>query len=495
MLTGLPEGKYKHEDVAKLVWRYFPKQNLQTLYYNILVLPLQRRAFVFFCDWEACCSFVSDCAKKPVSVRNCTLSVHLVLEDMYPGSSEETMYRTLMKWTSGYVPKLFSLEKRLVSVEIYEVNMNLIESIIKEVAAIGSFISFVPLTNRICIEMVSPSCATKVLQEMPLRKVLATYPWGKIGRVECVKDLNQRLEEASEIKINLEAETSAVGGQPSTLKTLVDFPISEPRGDDVAGVNSAAPPTLIESTVSKSDSKLEVKVSEPPDVVLDSKAEANSKEEECQPCRETSSAADNSVAWAPSGRKRRRRRERKQKRGCRAGVLNRLRRQLHKPPFPSLFLSNARSPANKMDELRLQAASRSTVKDSCSLLSTETWLHPDVADSAIELAGCTVQRHDRTKDSEALDDSGGPATAIDQEYRFQVWGQDRLQTNLAAAEGDATLAEELNLFFARFEVKPTEAATLHQATHNTTLLVVEEHESPYPRNLTSLASTTTGQWH
>lgn len=114
-----------------------------------------------------------------------------------------------------------------------------------------------------------------------------------------VKDLNQRLEEASEIKINLEAETSAVGGQPSTLKTLMDFPISEPRGDDVAGVNSAAPPTLIESTVSKSDSKLEVKVSEPPDVVLDSKAEANSKEEECQPCREISSAADNSVDWAP----------------------------------------------------------------------------------------------------------------------------------------------------------------------------------------------------
>ncbi|MEQ2173909.1 hypothetical protein GOODEAATRI_002436, partial [Goodea atripinnis] len=49
MLTGLPEGNYKHEDVAKLVWRYFPKQNLQTLYYNILVLPLQRRVRGCFC--------------------------------------------------------------------------------------------------------------------------------------------------------------------------------------------------------------------------------------------------------------------------------------------------------------------------------------------------------------------------------------------------------------------------------------------------------------
>ncbi|XP_014883361.1 uncharacterized protein LOC106944688 isoform X1 [Poecilia latipinna] len=299
MLTGLPEGKYKHEDVAKLVWRYFPTQNLQTLYYNILVLPLQRRAFVFFCDWEACRSFVSDCVKKPVSVRNCTLSVHLVLEDMYPGSSEETMYRTLMKWTSGYVPELFFLEKRLVSVEIYEANMNLIESIIKEVAAIGSFINFVPLTNRICIEMVSPSCAAKVLQEMPLRKVLPTCLWGKIGRVESVKDLSQRLEEAGGIEIKIEAEPSAASGQPSALKTLVDFPISEPRGDEVAEANSAAPPTLIESAVSKSGSKLEEKVSEPPDVVLDSKTEANSTGEECQPCREISSAADNAVGCTP----------------------------------------------------------------------------------------------------------------------------------------------------------------------------------------------------
>lgn len=44
MLTGLPGLiNYKHEDVAKLVWRYFPKQNLDCLYYNVMVLTLQRR--------------------------------------------------------------------------------------------------------------------------------------------------------------------------------------------------------------------------------------------------------------------------------------------------------------------------------------------------------------------------------------------------------------------------------------------------------------------
>ena len=101
----------------------------------------------------------------------------------------------------------------------------------------------------------------------------------------------------------------------------------------------------------------------------------------------------------PARRKRKRRRERRQKRGCRAGALTRLRKRPFKPPLPSLFLTNARSLANKMDELRLQTSANRTVKDCCMLLITETWLHPLIPDSAIELAGYTAQRHDRTENS------------------------------------------------------------------------------------------------
>lgn len=43
MLTNLPEGNYSHKEVVKLVWHYFSVQNLQTLFYKVLVLPLQRR--------------------------------------------------------------------------------------------------------------------------------------------------------------------------------------------------------------------------------------------------------------------------------------------------------------------------------------------------------------------------------------------------------------------------------------------------------------------
>lgn len=124
MLTGLPEGNYRQEDVTKLVWRYVPDQTVQTLYYKIIVLSLQRRvrsrpsrliqrnlhlqiefnlmidiecflciifplqAFVFFNSWDACCDFARDYLKNPVTVGEWTLRIHIVLQDMLPGTSE-----------------------------------------------------------------------------------------------------------------------------------------------------------------------------------------------------------------------------------------------------------------------------------------------------------------------------------------------------------------------------------------------------------------------
>ena len=115
MMTGLPEGSYANEDVAKLVWRYLPRQNLHSLYYNVMVLPLQRRvrnehctvacwvylslgsrcfsllylqAFVHFNNWDSCCDFAQSHIRNPVSVGGCPLSIHFVLQDMQPGFSE-----------------------------------------------------------------------------------------------------------------------------------------------------------------------------------------------------------------------------------------------------------------------------------------------------------------------------------------------------------------------------------------------------------------------
>ena len=117
MLTSLPDETYTHEDVVKLVWNYFPKQNLHSLYYRVMVLPLQRRvrsrltlftariiqwrfyhlltcfslltqAFVYFSKWETCCKFAQNHLRNPVSVKGSVLNIHLVLENMDPGTSE-----------------------------------------------------------------------------------------------------------------------------------------------------------------------------------------------------------------------------------------------------------------------------------------------------------------------------------------------------------------------------------------------------------------------
>ncbi|XP_071315891.1 platelet binding protein GspB-like isoform X2 [Trachinotus anak] len=228
MLTGLPEGNYKHEDVAKLVWPYFPKQNLHSLYYNVIVLTLQRRAFVYFSNWTLCCNFVRDHIINPVSVRGSTLRVHFVLEHMHPEPREELMYKTLMKWSNARVPDLESLEERLLCVEISETTVDVVKMVMEMVASIAAFVSFLPLANRICIEMADSSGVTQVVEKYNTfspDSVSKHITWSKVQRLEPLKSLKQRLEDSSEITINLEQDTVNVDVH-TTLKAYshkVDF--------------------------------------------------------------------------------------------------------------------------------------------------------------------------------------------------------------------------------------------------------------------------------
>ena len=91
---------------------------------------------------------------------------------------------------------------------------------------------------------------------------------------------------------------------------------------------------------------------------------------------------------------RRRMRHRKQKRGKRAGVRARLQADHHRPALPSLFLTNARSLANKINKVRLRIVSRRM--DSCVTVVTETWLDGNIPDAAVELAGRSLHRADRS---------------------------------------------------------------------------------------------------
>lgn len=107
-----------------------------------------------------------------------------------------------------------------------------------------------------------------------------------------------------------------------------------------------------------------------------------------------------SLPGTPEAVNRRRRRcERRQKRGKRGGVWVRLKANPFKISLPTIFLSNARSIRNKMDEVRLRLTMQKQMDNFNSLIFTETWLDSTTPAAAIELAGRTNYRADRTADS------------------------------------------------------------------------------------------------
>ncbi len=93
-----------------------------------------------------------------------------------------------------------------------------------------------------------------------------------------------------------------------------------------------------------------------------------------------------------------RRNKRSRKRGKRAGVLVRLRRRAFRPPLPTILLANVQSLDNKLCELRARISYQRETRECCVICLTETWMSAMVPDSAIELAGFSVHRSDRTKE-------------------------------------------------------------------------------------------------
>ncbi|XP_040929871.1 uncharacterized protein LOC114867056 isoform X2 [Betta splendens] len=219
MLTGLPEGNYKHEDVAKLVWPYFRTQDMRDLYYNVIVLPLQKRAFVKFPNWKACCDFAQVHIHNRPRIKGASVIIHFVFKPMHLQSTEELMYENLMKWSNARVPDVESLEERLLCVEISETSVDIIRMVLKAVSSIAPFVSFLPLANRICVEMADPSGVTQVLEKCNTFKTSFQdcVLWSKVERFEHLKSLKQRIDDSRDIPINLNANTISVESKPPAV--------------------------------------------------------------------------------------------------------------------------------------------------------------------------------------------------------------------------------------------------------------------------------------
>lgn len=87
------------------------------------------------------------------------------------------------------------------------------------------------------------------------------------------------------------------------------------------------------------------------------------------------------------------------KRGKKGGVRQRVRKRGFKPPLPSIVFGIVRSLPNKIDELRANIRFLHEYRESCLLCFTETWLHENIPDSAIDIGDYEIIRGDRTSES------------------------------------------------------------------------------------------------
>jgi hypothetical protein len=91
------------------------------------------------------------------------------------------------------------------------------------------------------------------------------------------------------------------------------------------------------------------------------------------------------------------------KRGKRCGVRKKIRTLTHQKylstTLPSILLLNARSLVNKIDELELLIHSKDLLKSCCIIAVTETWLHSNISDTQMNLAGFNALRFDRAASS------------------------------------------------------------------------------------------------
>ncbi|KAM4565536.1 uncharacterized protein V3H82_014648 [Fundulus diaphanus] len=217
MLTGLPREAYTHEDVAALVWKYLPAHSLHTLLYNVMVLPLQRRAFVCFSGWEACSRFFQDHLTKPIVFKGSTCYAYLVRENIHPADDEESLYKTLMKWSNTHVPEPTGLEERLLCVGVSGMDQHTAMAVMEEVANIDTFTNFLPLADRIYIEMTTSSGVTKVVENMLSKLGKKREDWKKVGRIESVKSRKKRLTDCKTIPVKLELATGHT--EPTAVKS------------------------------------------------------------------------------------------------------------------------------------------------------------------------------------------------------------------------------------------------------------------------------------
>ncbi|KAM4564678.1 uncharacterized protein V3H82_013760 isoform 2-T2 [Fundulus diaphanus] len=158
MLTGFCDKSWQPDEVHKFITQYDLHR------FNVIFLPLQRRAFVYFKSWDSCCSFIQNHLKRVFSEGSSSFCVHFVFEDVRPGAAEDKLYTTLMRLSNAHVSKPESLSERLICVGVSEVWLSFITCLLEVVQCIAPFVNFLVLSDRVYIEMRESSGVAQVLE-------------------------------------------------------------------------------------------------------------------------------------------------------------------------------------------------------------------------------------------------------------------------------------------------------------------------------------------
>ncbi|XP_014883370.1 uncharacterized protein LOC106944692 isoform X2 [Poecilia latipinna] len=235
MLTGFPQSIRSQSFVAQLFSSYFTKGHS----WSVNVLSLQRRAFVFFPCWDSCHSFLEGyLIRKPSPGKDFVLKVHLVLEDMHPGDTEETMYKNLMRWSNADVSEPESLSQRLICVTFSDVTLSVIQSVLMAVASLAPFVNYLVLAERVYIEMCDSSSVALVL-DLLLFKRLSEEEKKKINDCDQKKkkDVWRKLENVHLFKVK---NVRLVQRQPPAGGAVPGLAEGAPDKTRPAGVEAAA---------------------------------------------------------------------------------------------------------------------------------------------------------------------------------------------------------------------------------------------------------------
>ncbi|XP_056432138.1 uncharacterized protein LOC130370405 [Gadus chalcogrammus] len=157
MVTGLALGTYRHMDLVDEVWPYFVEKDISLVYYSVVILPLQRRAFVHFDDALKCKEFVSDFLHKPFTIGGSDLTLHFLLDHLKPCTSELQLYNRLRGWTNVACNKA-DHQDHLILKEMDYCNREELRFIFKDIltrTSPNNWVSCLVLANRVVFQIVN----------------------------------------------------------------------------------------------------------------------------------------------------------------------------------------------------------------------------------------------------------------------------------------------------------------------------------------------------